>query len=200
MSRIFLVRHGETELNHAGRLQGHTDADLSALGYRQAEMLGDYLAAESIDTIYSSDLRRAAKTAEIIARQQQKPVITCPELREINYGKLEGLTFGEVERLYPSVAKLFLDKTARLEFPGGESADQFGQRVRRFLDRLKPQPEQTILIVAHGGPLRFLICSLLGIDPQHWRQIQLDLASVSVINTCPEIAVISRLNDISHLK
>lgn len=200
MTRLLFVRHGETDLNNAGRLQGHTDVDMSALGYRQVEQLADSLAKERIDVIYSSDLRRAARTAAIIAARHQKPVIASPDIREINYGDLQGLNLDEIARKFPEVAQVFRTKPLRLKFPGGESVSQLRARVERFLDSLKPWPEQTILIAAHGGPLRFMICALLGIDAAHWQQLQLDPSSLSVINIYPEITLLSRLNDTSHLK
>ena len=201
MSRLLLVRHGNTELNSAQIFVGHTDVELSAVGYSQVERLRDRLSAEKIDIIYSSDLRRALVTAETIASRHQLAVIACPELREINYGNLDGLTFEEIRRLYPEVAQLCADWSLQLKFPDGESVDELKQRVSRFLDRLKQHtPQQTVLIVAHGGPLRLMVCSLLGIDLRHWRQIHLDLASLSIVDTYPEVAVISLLNDTSHLK
>ena len=201
MSKLLLVRHGNTELNSARMFIGHSDTELSAVGYRQVERLRDRLAAEKIDIIYSSDLRRALVTAETIASKHQLNVITCPELREVNYGKVEGVTFEEMRRLYPEVAELCAEWNLQLKFPDGESVSELRQRVGKFLDRLKQHaPEQTILIVAHSGPLRLMICSLLGIDLRHWRQIHLDLASLSIVNTYPEIAIISLLNDTSHLK
>ena len=201
MSRLLLVRHGNTELNSAQIFVGHTDVELSAVGYSQVERLRDRLSAEKIDVIYSSDLKRALVTAETIASRHQLEVIACPELREINYGNLDGLTFAEIRRLYPEVAELCADWSLQLKFPDGESVDELKQRVSRFLDRLKQHtPEQTVLIVAHGGPLRLMVCSLLGIDLWHWRQIQLDLASLSIVDTYPEVAVISLLNDASHLR
>ena len=201
MSRLLLVRHGNTELNSAQIFVGHTDVELSAVGYSQVEKLRDRLSAEKIDVIYSSDLRRALVTAETIASRHQLAVIACPELREINYGNLDGLTFEEIRRLYPEVAELCADWSLQLKFPDGESVDELKQRVSRFLDRLKQHaPQQTVLIVAHGGPLRLMVCSLLGIDLRHWRQIHLDLASLSIVDTYPEVAVISLLNDTSHLR
>ena len=201
MSKLLLARHGDTRLNSARMFVGHTDAELSALGRRQVKRLRDRLAAERIDVIYSSDLKRAVATAETIASRHHLDVITCPELREINYGKVEGLTFEEIQRLYPDVAELCLEWNLQLEFPDGESFDEFKQRVSKFLDRLKQHtPEQTILIVAHGGPLRLMVCHLLGIELWHWRQIHIDLASLSIVDTYPEVAIISLLNDTSHLR
>ena len=201
MIRILLVRHGETEMNRVGRFQGHTDAELGEKGIAQAEKLRNCLAAEKIDAVYSSDLKRASVTAEIIASRHRKKVITCPKLREIKYGDLEGMVYADIQRRYPEIAEFFTGNIPLLKFPGGESVAQFKKRIERFLDRLKSlNSDQTILIVAHGGTIRLIICSLLGIDLKHWRQIQLDNASLSIVTIYPQVTVLSRLNDTSHLK
>ena len=90
MSRILLVRHGDTKSNSRQRFWGVTDVELSHDGLRQAERLRDYLAAKKIDAVYSSNLKRAQVTAEIIASRHQLDVVTCAELREVNFGELEG--------------------------------------------------------------------------------------------------------------
>ncbi len=201
MSRLLLVRHGDTELNSASRYWGHSDVKLSAAGLKQAEKLRDRLAAEKIDAIYSSSLQRAIVTAEIIASKHQLAVTTCAELREVNFGELEGLTFGEISRDYPEFTKLWVEGNPELRYPGGESLDQFSNRVNKFVGRLKKHtPEEKILVVAHSGTLRLLICQLLGIGIQHWRQIRPDLASLSIVETYPQIAILSLLNDVSHLE
>lgn len=199
MSRLLLVRHGDTELNSAERYWGNTDVKLSEAGFGQAERLRDRLATEEIDIVYSSDLRRASATAEIIAYNHQLDVITCSELREMNFGELEGLTFDEIGRLYPEVAELWLQRSPKLQCPGGESLDQFNSRVSQFLGRLKKHaPQETILIVAHSGSLRSLVCHLLGIDLERRWQFRLDLASLTTLETYPPGAILSLLNDVSH--
>ncbi len=200
MSKLLLVRHGETKLNSAQRFWGRTDVELSAAGLRQAESLCDRLATQKINVIYSSDLQRALATAKTIASRHQLEVITCPELKEIDFGECEGLTFEEICQLYPEMAELWANWRLQLKFPGGESVDELNTRVTGFLDRLNQHaPEQTILIVAHSAPLRLIICHLLGIELWHWRQFRLDLASLSILETYPQGAIISLLNDISHL-
>jgi alpha-ribazole phosphatase len=194
------VRHGNTKLNSAGRYWGRTDVELSADGTRQAEQLRDRLAAQKIDIAYTSNLQRASATAKIIATNHQVDIVTCPELREINFGKIEGLTFKEVSQLYPEVAEAWSKWSLTLKYPDGESIVELNNRVSKFLERLeKHTPEKTILIVAHSAPLRLLICHLLGIRIQHWRQIRLDLASLSILDTYPQGAILNSLNDISHL-
>ena len=201
MSRLLLVRHGDTELNSAERYWGHSDVKLSTAGFRQAERLRDHLATEKIDAIYSSDLQRASATAKLIASAHQLEIITSAELREINFGELEGLTFAEVSQLYPKVTRLWVERSPELKYPGGESIAKFSERVSKFLRRLEEHTEQeTILIVAHSGVLRTLICLLLDIELQHRWQFRLDLASLSILGTHKQGAVLSLLNDVSHLQ
>ena len=194
------MRHGDTELNSAERYWGRSDVKLSAAGVEQAEGLRDRLAVEKINAVYSSNLERALVTAEIIASSHQLAVITCAELREVNFGQLEGLNFSEISRLYPEVAKLWAERSTKLKYPGGESLVEFNTRVSKFLSRLdKHTVGETILIVAHAGVLRTLVCQLLGIDPHRRWQIRLDLASLSILETHQQGAILSLLNDVSHL-
>ena len=159
MARLLLVRHGVTEFNSTRRFAGHSDIEMSAAGYRQVEKLRDRLASEKIDAVYSSDLKRALVTAKIVTSKHNVDIVTCPELREINYGQAEGLTFEEIRRLYPDVAELITNFNLKLKFPGGESFIEFIERTNKFLARLEQHaPSQTILIVSHSGPLRVLVC------------------------------------------
>ena len=200
MSRLLLVRHGDTELNSAERYWGRTDVKLSLAGIRQAECLRDRLATEQIDIVYSSDLRRALLTAETIASRHNLQVITCPELREINFGQLEGLTFAQVRQLHPAVTRLWIERSPKLKYPGGESLEGLDKRVSSFACRLEKHTEQeTILIVAHSGVLRTLICQLLGMELRQRWQMRLDLASLTVVETYPQQAILCLLNDICHL-
>jgi broad specificity phosphatase PhoE len=159
------------------------------------------LADEKIDAVYSSNLSRALVTAQTIASEHQLEVIACPELSEIDFGKFEGLSFAEVSQLYPDVARLWAERNSGLEFPGGESLDGFDKRVSQFLNRLeKCSSEGTILVVAHSGSLRVLVCRLLGIGVQHRWRFRLDLASLSILDTYPQGGILVLLNDVSHLR
>ena len=201
MSRLLLVRHGITEFNNTRRFAGYSDVGMSTNGYRQVEMLGDRLVNEKIDAVSSSDLRRALVTAEVISSGHKVNIVTCPELREMNYGDAEGLTFQEISHLYPKVAESVANFSLRLEFPGGESFERFIKRTSKFLDRLERyEPSGTMLIVSHSGPLKVLVCRLLGIDQSHWRQIRIDNASLSIVETYPRGVILSLLNDTSHLR
>lgn len=201
MSKLLLVRHSRTLFHKDDRFWGKTDIALSDRGIWQAEKLRDRLAGEKINAIYSSNLSRAHATAEIIASRHQLNITACDELNECNFGYAEGLTFAEISELYPELAQVLSGFDTAARFPGGENFNELNSRVQKFLERLNEhKPKETILIVAHGGPLQIIICQLLKIDIKHWRQIRLYLASLSIVETYPQEAMLNLLNDVSHLK
>lgn len=201
MAKLLLIRHGQTTGNSAERFWGRTDVALSEVGLQQAERLRNRLAGEKIDAVYTSSLRRALQTAEIIAAWREVVITPCPELREIDFGRIEGLTFDEISQQFPEIAGAWFHPDLSLRFPGGESFIDLNSRVAAFLPRLAGHAQgETVLIVAHSGVLRLLICNLMGLELRHWRQLHLGLASLSVLNTYPEIAILNTLNDLSHLR
>ena len=201
MARLFLVRHGITEYNSSRKFLGHTNVELSAEGFRQVKKLHDRLAKERIDAIYSSDLKRAMSSAEVISAGHEVEIVSCSELREINYGETECLTFEEIRKQYPELAEAIRKFSPDMSFPGGETLQEFIARTLKFLDRLNQHaPEQKILIVSHGGAMRTLLCDLLGVGQSYWRTFRLDNASLSIVDTYSQRAILSLLNDTSHLK
>jgi broad specificity phosphatase PhoE len=200
MSRLLLVRHGETALNSAQRFWGKTDVALGTTGFYQAECLRDRLLNEKIDFAYSSELQRTVSTAETLALPHRLQVIKCAELNEIDFGELEGLDFSEINQQYPDVVSRWNRRDSMLQYPGGESLFQMEARVKQFRNLLNSHNGSgTILIVAHSAILRTLICDLLSLDMGFRWSLRLDLASLSVVETYPEINILSLLNDISHL-
>lgn len=200
MAKLLLVRHGKISLQKEDRYWGSTDIPLDDTGKKQAEQIRDYLAKEKITHVYSSALSRARETAEIIAALHGLDVKECPELNEFNFGYAEGLTYREIEKLHPSVAEE-MERMDNVSFPGGESLGKFHTRVKTFLKRLEQhKPQDAVVIVAHGGSLRMLICSLLGLEPEHWYRMFLAPASISVVNMYPQVSILNLLNDVSHLK
>ena len=128
-------------------------------------------------------------------------VVPSPELREFHYGVCEGLTFGEIGAQYPDVAEMCRNFTPALAFPEGEHFGGFSERTGGFLDRLRQHgPEETLLVASHSGPLKVLICLLLGIDTVNWLKLGVDIASLSIVQTFPRGALLVRLNDTSHLQ
>jgi broad specificity phosphatase PhoE len=148
VTTLLLVRHGETDWNADGRLQGQTDRPLSDFGRRQAQQLADELADEELAAIYSSDLSRARETAEIVGERFGLPIVLEPELREKDWGTWEGLT--AVER-------------DRVEFVG-ESTEAHQERMLRALRRIADAHAagDRVLVVTHGGSIRRVQTAALG--------------------------------------
>ncbi len=200
MPKLLLIRHGTTKLHSDDRFWGKTDVPLNDYGIEQAKRLKSRLASENIITFFTSTSSRARKTAEIIAAGHKAEIIACDELCECNFGFAEGLTYKEIERQYPKLAKALAERKA-VTFPGGESLEQLNERVKKFIERLKIfKPEHTVAIISHGGPLRLLICNLLGINIVHWQQLRIDQGSLSILDTYPQTAILNLLNDVPPLK
>ncbi len=200
MAKLFLVRHGETDSHSALRYWGKTDVGLGPVGKQQAEQLRDRLAREQIDYIYSSDLKRALTTAQTIVSTRNLQIIPCSELREIDFGEVEGLNFDEIKTKFPKIAMMWIEHDPELVYPGGESLSQLEKRTRQFIEHLTEHAgNDNILVVAHSGVLRTLICQLADMDLKHRWNFRIDLASLSIVETFSGFAIISLLNDLSHL-
>lgn len=147
MTTILLARHGETDWNRDLRFQGHADEPLNALGREQARALGDELRSEGLVVVYSSDLRRASETAEIVAGILELPVTLDARLREIDVGSWQGRTRSELDGLPWD----------------GETYDAHRARVVPAIhDIARSHPGERVLVVAHGGTLRRVQEAALG--------------------------------------
>lgn len=137
MGRWFLVRHGETDWNAAGRAQGQAQVPLNATGRAQAQALAARLRPLRFSAAYASDLRRVTETAAPILHGRDPPLVTLPALREKSFGEWEGMTFAEMEARYPErYAELFSDGGSFAP-PGGESDRKLLRRVAAAVDRLR---------------------------------------------------------------
>jgi 2,3-bisphosphoglycerate-dependent phosphoglycerate mutase len=153
-TRLCLIRHGETDWNAAGRLQGWLDIPLNALGIKQAEAAAASLATHSFAVLYSSDLSRARMTADAISASLQLPITPEPRLRERNLGLLQGLLPAEADIQFPEAYGRLKVRRPDYAPPEGENVDTFAQRVGAVLaEVLERHAGQTVLAVAHGGVL-----------------------------------------------
>lgn len=206
--RLLLVRHGETDWNAAGRIQGLTDIALNDAGRRQAERLYRRLHDRTIDAVYSSDLTRALETARIVAGDERLagrrrvPLRAAGALREIAYGAWEGKTRAELEEAGHGP---WLDAWVRGEWceapQGGEPREDVDRRVDHFLSAIFPRHVgETVLVVSHGGPLRLLIARLMGRPIAGWgavRKANTALTEVELVaGSEPKFFCI---NDATHL-
>ena len=198
---LYLVRHGETDANVSGIWQGSTDSPLNERGLAQARALARRVAREQlpISVIYSSPLRRARQTAEMVAKALgDLPIILDSGLAEYHLGEWEGLSYQQLKddkRLWARMAE-------NPDFipPGGESARQFATRLlTSFQTIIRQNAGERVMVVGHGGALATAISMLLHQDGLHWRQYQMLNASLSklVFDPAPRLESFS---DVSHLE
>ena len=201
ISIIYLIRHGETIWNRDKRIQGQTDIPLTELGRMQAAALAVRLASISLAKIYTSDLSRARETTEIITARlpQPVPVLPMPELRECNYGLWGGLTYEEISERFAEDWQAWL-RGGRIGSPtGGEDFIALGKRAGSVFD-MAIQAGENILISAHRGPIRAIICHALGLEQTFRSRFFVTNCSLSAIECQPEHRPrLVLLNDTSHL-
>lgn len=198
--RLFLIRHGETVWNAEGRFQGQTDVPLSPRGEQQAAALARIMVDESVQLLYASDLQRAWNTALILA--ESLGVLPCKEarLRELAFGRWEGLTYAELQQRDAALLAAWQADPSRTAPPGGETLPQITERVNAALTAMLATAEDcTVAVVAHSGPLRVLLCLALGFDVRSYWRFVLAPASLSELRVTDVGAVLTRLNDTHHL-
>ncbi len=197
---FILIRHGQTKENIEGRLQGHFDGSLDETGIRQAHAVAARLAGEHAAVLYSSDLKRAYKTAEIIARNLQLPVRALRELREWHLGELENRPCRELWREYPEIMDCFLHDSDDVAVPGGESFSKFNQRIADCLESLtEKHAGERIILVAHGGVMRAVFRYIVGRTGCNLLPL---LSNASYSRFCKRDArwQLCTWNDVSHLQ
>jgi broad specificity phosphatase PhoE len=156
---IYFIRHGETEWNKKGIVQGYKNSDLTSKGKNNAERLGKILRDKNIEKIYSSDLGRCVQTSEIINKWVKVKIIKVKKLRERNFGDLNGQTDGKVKKM------LDLNNPDE-KAPNGESFNEQKKRVILFIKKLSTKKYERILLVTHDGPTKAILSEYYQIDPQ----------------------------------
>lgn len=163
VTRLYLIRHGQSAGNAAGRFGGHSPTPLSELGAQQAEITGQALAKERIAAIYSSDLFRAVQTAEPLAKLVNLPIIKTPAFRERKVGVLEGLTFDESKAEFPKDYYALVNRNIHHVITGGESYRQLLRRATNGLGEvLNSHQGENIAIFSHTGAICYLTLYLIG--------------------------------------
>jgi len=168
VTRLVLVRHGQTAWNVEGRAQGHTDVGLDDTGRAQAQALAPYIAAMQPSALWSSDLARARQTADQLAAATGLDVRTDARLREFDVGERAGLTVPEFAEKYPEAHALWASGHVTGGVPGAETVADVTARMvpalRQVLDSL--EPGTTGIVVTHGACLKVSLVALLGLPPE----------------------------------
>jgi alpha-ribazole phosphatase len=204
MALITLIRHGESIWNGERRIQGNQDPPLSPRGWRQAALLAARLGAHLSRrpaALYASPLRRAVETAEVVAAAVSLPVMTESGLREMALGSWEGRTVPEIQAASPGAYEAWLKDPQAHPAPGGERLQAFADRVVAAFERLQGiHPGADLILVAHGGPIKALLCHILGLEVRSLFRIKQDNTALSAVEVDGETRRVVLLNDTCHLR
>ena len=180
MAKLYLIRHGETDYNNEMRFQGQIDIPLNRKGIEQAEKVAEFLKDIPLLAIYTSTLQRARTTAEIIGKAKGIKPQETDALREMSFGIWENMNSSDIRKKYAKEWKDFFASPASTTIPKGESMSDVQKRaypvVQQILDE---HPEGDVAFVAHGGIIRVLICTMLGLDLNRAWHLHVGNASIT---------------------
>ena len=198
---ITLVRHGETEWNVLRRLQGRQNSELTPYGLEQAEMTSEALKNLDFDIIYTSDLKRAIITTEIINRYHNLEVKIDSALSERNFGVMEGLTREVLQDKFPEVYSGYMARKEDYQIPGGESLIEYTEKVRQSLQNIiRKYKGKRILIITHGGVLDCIMRIIFNYPMSAPRSFSIYNASINRISVKDDEWFLEVWGDISHQK
>ncbi|MBC8348524.1 MAG: histidine phosphatase family protein [Verrucomicrobia bacterium] len=200
VTRITLVRHGETEWNVSGRWQGHADAPLTIHGQTQARALGERFRDATFDACYTSDLGRAVHTSKLIADPSAMDFEIDERLRERGLGIMQGFTTAEMLDQCPDVYESFRNNGPDYLIPEGESFRQFNERCVNAIEEFSIRHSgKSILVVTHGGVLGAIFRHVIGLSLDSPRRYALLNCSVNVIEKKDGGWSLLHWGDVSHL-
>ncbi len=195
MLELYLVRHGETEMNVKGVYYGWTDCELTEKGIEQNVCLAQVLKNISFDAVLSSDLKRAVATAEIVSGKKAADIILDSRLRERNFGKWEGLHFTELERDCKEQWQKWSNDWRNIQIPEGESYDELYERVKECMIELMDRYKSgKVLIVSHHGCLRLIATILLKLEHEAFWSFMFEHGAYSMLQITGEHCVIRKIN------
>ena len=192
MTTILLARHGESDWNRAKRWQGHADRPLTERGREQAYELAARLEETELDAVYTSDLRRARETGEVVAAVHGLSVRELPALREVDVGSWSGLTRAEAAARFPDAYRHW--EAGGEGWDDGETYEQLAERVVGAVKRIAgDHPGERVLVVTHGGSIRAVHADALGLDVHTYRRIQRVEPNATLSAVCVEDGRLSEL-------
>ena len=199
--KLILVRHGQTESNKLGRIQGINNARLTSLGRRQAEAAARALASDAPFALYSSPLPRALQTAEAIGSRSDIQPVEVEELVEMDVGEFEGLSGSQLRERFPDVMRGWDKDPASTVMPGGESLYDVRDRAWPAVQSLAGRHEsETVVAVTHNFTIHTIVCTALDMPLNNFRKLRIDLGAITRLEiTSARITLVS-LNETWHLK
>ncbi|BBE31052.1 phosphatase [Tepiditoga spiralis] len=202
MIRLYITRHGETEWNIEKKFQGWGDSPLTKKGINQAKLLSERLKNIKFNAIYSSSLKRAYKTAEILKRDRKIEIKQMEDLKEINLGKWQGVNYESFNGIYSNELYLFWNKPHLYKNETGENFYEVKKRVKEVLNKIiKNHNEGNVLIVTHGIILKIIMSIYENIELKDlWKKTYCENTSLTIVEVNDNKFNILMTGDKSHLK
>lgn len=194
-TRLILIRHTEPDEHAGGRCYGSLDVPLSESGRAHADRLARRLADQDVSIVLSSPRARARDTAAPIAHHHRLPVMRTDALRELDFGDLEGRTYQDIETSMPDLWSQWMTRPTEVKFPGGESYGDLRARACQTIDDIRrSRPDQTIIVVAHGGVTRAVLAATLGLPDRNIFRIDQRYGAINVIDWFEDTPVVRIIN------
>ena len=193
MSRLILIRHCEPEEGARGRIYGTLDVGLSVRGRRQATELLDRLEGVDVEVIWTSPRRRARETAEPLAATRGLRLSEDDDLRELDFGELEGRTFDEVAEAEPELYSAWMETPTEVRFPGGECYADLKARSVRALERIAAASESAV-VVTHGGVVRAALAEWLQVADQAVFRVDQRYGGITVVDLVDGFPLVRLVN------
>lgn len=201
MTRIFIVRHGETEGNQKKIYRGRWDLPLNQNGMAQVAKAGEALQVVQLAAIYASPLLRARQTAEAIASRQNIQLVEEEALIDIDYGGWTQLPDAEVAGKFPDQYRQWKQSPESVLFPDGEGLYDVRRRAQPLVTILAERhPGRSIALVSHRVPIKVILCAAMGLDDSAFWRIQVDTASISALDCQDGVFTLLFSNETCHLK
>lgn len=199
LTKLFLLRHGETQANIEQRYQGQSQSELSELGVSEAKELASFLAKEKFSAIYSSPLSRSYETARIIAEKHELTVNQIPGIIERDYGEWENLKFDEIKRKFPKIYRDWLVNPGKTIIPKAENLFTLQKRGVKAIEKIvKKHKNKTLCVVGHGGINRTILFHYMNIELNNFWRIKQDNCCVNIIEF-DHIPMVTLLNSTAFL-
>lgn len=198
---LILVRHGETETNRLGKIQGVSEAPLNGRGLEQAAAAAEALDEGKPFTLYASPLKRAVQTAEAITCRTGIGAVSEDGLIEMDVGEFEGLTGRQLRERFPEVMRSWDEDAYRTVMPGGESLAAVRERAWGTVMKLAEiHGDEKVVAVTHNFTIQMILCAALGMEPNNFRRLRVDLGSITRLHVSSERTVQVSVNETGHLR
>lgn len=201
--KLYLIRHGQTDWNIQGKIQGSHDIPLNETGRKQARMLAEGMDSRPVTKIFSSTLKRAVETAKMIGDRQKVDIYLVPGLIEVEFGQWEGMTWQEIQAQYPAEYERWSINPVDVAPPGGETQMEVMTRVAGAVETVMGMTDkrEDIAVVSHGATMAYIVAYLMRNHPEE-SEIIVENASITTVNYNPltQDYMLLEVNDTSHLQ